>query len=80
MNAAQHGKTASSAWGWEEGACRQTGHAAKEGKANSGVTSPRRGEEGGEGICSNGARWHRLRGRSNHHRRQRCAVTMEGAR
>ena len=52
MNAAQHGKTASSAWGWEAGACRQTGHAAKGGTANSGVTSPRGGEKGGEGqLC-----------------------------
>ncbi|CAE7209517.1 unnamed protein product [Symbiodinium sp. CCMP2592] len=38
VNAAQHRKTASSAWGWEEGACRQTGHAATGGKANSGET------------------------------------------
>ena len=78
MNAAQHGKTASSAWGWEEGACRQTGHAAKEGKANSGVTSPRRGEEGGEGICTGGLS-SAATGRVGIDR-QRCAVTMEGAR
>ena len=42
MNAAQHGKTASSAWGLEAGACRQTGHAAKGGTANPGG--------GGEGV------------------------------
>ena len=54
MKASQHGNVASSAPASRDGSRRQTGHAALADTANSGVTSPPRGESCGGPAADSG--------------------------